>query len=131
MARRIILKTGGARPFDPLEFLKTAAAGRVLSLHQNKQTIFVQGDEANAVFYIRKGKIKVTVVSAQGKEAVVAILGRRRMFDRTDEASGDRDGNDRMPNDASGEVRDCSRACGRAGVCCNVCQACVGKERPR
>jgi len=75
MARRIILKTGGARPFDPLEFLKTAAAGRVLSLHQNKQTIFVQGDEANAVFYIRKGKIKVTVVSTQGKEAVVAILG--------------------------------------------------------
>jgi CRP/FNR family cyclic AMP-dependent transcriptional regulator len=75
MATRRIGKVGGAKPFDPAEFLKTAAPGRILSTHPNKQAIFAQGDDANAVFYIKKGKIKVTVVSAQGKEAVVAILG--------------------------------------------------------
>ena len=66
--------TSGAR-FDPAVFLETAAKGRVISTHGKRQTIFAQGDPANAVFYIKKGKVKVTVVSKQGKEAVVAILG--------------------------------------------------------
>src|SRR5215204_6088304 len=65
----------GARRFDPIEFLETAAQGRVVSTHRKKQIIFAQGDAADAVIYIKKGKIKVTVVSKQGKEAVVAILG--------------------------------------------------------
>src|ERR1041384_2542169 len=65
----------GARGFDPIEFLETAAQGRVVSTHRKKQTIFAQGDAADAVIYIKKGKVKVTVVSKQGKEAVVAILG--------------------------------------------------------
>jgi CRP-like cAMP-binding protein len=64
----------GAR-FDPAEFLETAAAGRVIAGHQKTQIIFAQGDAADSVFYIKTGKIKVTVVSKQGKEAVVAILG--------------------------------------------------------
>ena len=65
----------GARRFDPAMFLETAAKGRVISTHPKKQIIFAQGDAADSVFYIKKGKVKVTVLSTQGKEAVVAILG--------------------------------------------------------
>jgi len=77
MTRRSIAlkKKRGNRRFDPAVFLETAAKGRVISTHPKKQIIFKQGDAADAVFYIKKGKVKVTVVSTQGKEAVVAILG--------------------------------------------------------
>jgi CRP-like cAMP-binding protein len=68
-------KKKGNRRFNPVVFLETAAKGRVISTHAKKQIIFAQGDAADAVFYIKKGKVKVTVVSTQGKEAVVAILG--------------------------------------------------------
>ena len=68
-------KPRGMQRFDPVEFLETAAQGRIISTHQKKQIIFAQGDLADAVVYIKKGKVKVTVVSKQGKEAVVAILG--------------------------------------------------------
>jgi CRP/FNR family cyclic AMP-dependent transcriptional regulator len=61
--------------FDPNIFLNTVAKGRTLSTHRKKQVIFAQGDVADSVFYIKEGKIKVTVVSHQGKEAVVALLG--------------------------------------------------------
>ena len=64
-----------AQQFDPAVFLETAAKGRIISTHRKKQIIFAQGDDADAVIYIKKGKVKVTVVSKQGKEAVVAILG--------------------------------------------------------
>jgi CRP/FNR family transcriptional regulator, cyclic AMP receptor protein len=64
----------GAR-FDSVAFLETAAKGRVIATHPKKQIIFAQGDAADAVFYIKKGKVKITVVSKAGKEAVVAILG--------------------------------------------------------
>jgi CRP/FNR family transcriptional regulator, cyclic AMP receptor protein len=67
--------TKRTRQFDPAVFLATAAEGRTMSTHRDKEIIFTQGGDADAVFYIRKGKIKVTVVSKQGKEAVVAILG--------------------------------------------------------
>lgn len=68
-------KPAGALPFDPAAFLATAAIGRHISNHSKKEVIFAQGEDADAVFYIRKGKVKVTVVSGQGKEAVVALLG--------------------------------------------------------
>jgi CRP/FNR family transcriptional regulator, cyclic AMP receptor protein len=68
-------KTPPAARFDPAVFLETAAQGRSLSTHRKNQIIFSQGDAADAVIYIKKGKIKVTVVSQHGKEAVVAILG--------------------------------------------------------
>lgn len=67
-------KKNGAR-FDPAVFFATVAKGRAISKHRPKQIIFAQGDAADAVFYIKKGRVKVTVVSEQGKEAVVAILG--------------------------------------------------------
>lgn len=67
--------TNGRKRFDAVEFFETAANGRSLTKHRKNEVIFSQGDPADAVFYIKKGKIKVTVVSTQGKEAVVAILG--------------------------------------------------------
>ncbi len=74
--RSIIPKTGrGGRRFDPALFLETAAKGRTISKHRKREIIFSQGDAADAVFYIKKGKVKVTVISKQGKEAVIAILG--------------------------------------------------------
>jgi CRP/FNR family cyclic AMP-dependent transcriptional regulator len=68
------------RRFDPAKFLETVAMGRAITAHSKKQIIFAQGDIADAVFYVRKGKIKVTVVSTQGKEAVIAILGTDEFF---------------------------------------------------
>ncbi len=61
--------------FDPAKFLATAALGRDIFTYSKKSIIFAQGDDADSVFYIKKGKVKVSVVSKQGKEAVVAILG--------------------------------------------------------
>jgi CRP-like cAMP-binding protein len=55
--------------------LEIAAKGRTLLTHRKKEVIFSQGNVADAVYYIKKGKVKVTVVSKQGKEAVVAIMG--------------------------------------------------------
>jgi len=63
------------RPFDPTEFFESPGKGRTISKHRKKENIYSQGDAADAVFYIKKGKVKVTVVSKQGKEAVVAMLG--------------------------------------------------------
>ena len=48
---------------------------RAISKHRKSEIIFSQGDDADAVFYVKKGKVKITVVSKQGKEAVIAILG--------------------------------------------------------
>ncbi len=68
-------KTARKVLFDPAVFLETTAIGRVISTHSNKDVIFAQGDDADSVFYIRKGKVKVAIVSKQGKEAVIALLG--------------------------------------------------------
>jgi CRP/FNR family cyclic AMP-dependent transcriptional regulator len=68
------------RPFDPKVFLDTENVGRTISKYQKDQTVFAQGSPADAVFYIQKGKVKITVVSEQGKEAVVAVLGSDEFF---------------------------------------------------
>ena len=62
-------------PFDPNVFLATVNGGRSISKYRKDETVFSQSSSADAVFYIQKGKVKITVVSEQGKEAVVAILG--------------------------------------------------------
>ncbi len=62
-------------PFDPKSFLAKVGEGRTISKYSKDQVVFSQGDLAESVFYIQKGKVKVTVVSDQGKEAVVALLG--------------------------------------------------------
>ena len=66
--------------FDPKSFLAMVGEGRSLGTYRKGQIVFAQGDPADAVFYIQKGKVKVTVVSEQGKEAVVAILGADEFF---------------------------------------------------
>jgi CRP/FNR family transcriptional regulator, cyclic AMP receptor protein len=66
--------------FDPMLFLAEAGKGRARTDYQKDQVIFSQGDPADAVFYVQKGKIKLTVVSREGKEAVVAILGTGDFF---------------------------------------------------
>jgi CRP-like cAMP-binding protein len=62
--------------FDPKEFLAKVGEGKTISKYRSDQIVFSQGEVVDAVFYIQQGKIKLTVVSEQGKEAVVAILGR-------------------------------------------------------
>src|SRR6266550_3077046 len=61
--------------FDPKEFLAKVGDGKTISKYRKDQIVFSQGQVADAVFYIQQGKIKLTVISEQGKEAVVAILG--------------------------------------------------------
>jgi len=67
-------------PFNPKSFLAKVGEGRSIGKYRKGQNVFSQGDLADAVFYIQRGKVKVTVVSEQGKEAVVAILGTNEFF---------------------------------------------------
>jgi len=60
--------------FDPKSFLTKVAEGRTIAEYSKDQMVFSQGDPADAVFYIQKGRVKLTVVSNAGKEAVIAIL---------------------------------------------------------
>lgn len=60
--------------FDPEAFLAKSGLGRKIVELEKKNTVFSQGDEADAVFYIQKGKIKLTVISTRGKEATIALL---------------------------------------------------------
>jgi CRP-like cAMP-binding protein len=69
------MKTNTKPLFDPKLFLAKIGAGRSLADYQKDQRVFSQGDPADAVFYIQNGQVKLTVVSRQGKEAVIAILG--------------------------------------------------------
>jgi CRP-like cAMP-binding protein len=67
--------TAKKRPkFDTKTFLSTINGGRKIAAFRTKQTIFVQGDSSDAVFYIQKGKVRLTVVSKSGKEATIGIL---------------------------------------------------------
>ena len=66
--------------FDPKKFLSTINGGRKIAAFPKKKTIFVQGDPSNAVFYIRKGKVKLSVVSKSGKEATLGILNEGVFF---------------------------------------------------
>lgn len=66
--------------FDLKGFLTNAGPGRSVCAYRKKQAVFSQGDPADAVFYIEKGQIKLTVVSERGKSAVVALLGRGDFF---------------------------------------------------
>jgi len=66
--------------FDPQTFLSTIDGGRKIEAFPKKQTIFVQGDLSDAVFYIQKGKVRLTVVSQIGKEATIGILNEGDFF---------------------------------------------------
>ena len=66
--------------FNPKAFLARVGAGRSIATYRKNEVVFSQGDLADEVFYIQKGKVKVTVLSEQGKEAVVAILEADEFF---------------------------------------------------
>jgi hypothetical protein len=68
--------------FNPKSFLAKIGEGRSVAKYSPGQTVFLQGDPADAIFYIQKGKVKVTVVSEQGKEAIVVFLGVDEFFRR-------------------------------------------------
>jgi CRP/FNR family transcriptional regulator, cyclic AMP receptor protein len=72
MVRRAAAKK--RRDFDPHAFLATIGEGRKIVSFPKKQTIFTQGDPTDAVFYIQTGKVRLTVVSNDGKEATLGIL---------------------------------------------------------
>ena len=61
--------------FLPEKFLSEVGKGRTLTAFDKGAIVFAQGEAANSIFYIQKGKVKLTVVSEQGKEAVIAMLG--------------------------------------------------------
>ena len=66
--------------FDPKAFLSRPGSGRTIKRYNKDEAIFTQGDAAGFIFYIQKGKVKATVLSNQGKEAVVGILAQGQFF---------------------------------------------------
>jgi CRP-like cAMP-binding protein len=75
-----VMPTKSRPSFDPKFFLAKVGEGRSIDRYHKDQIVFSQGDPADAVFYIERGEVKFTVVSEQGKEAVVAILGTNQFF---------------------------------------------------
>jgi CRP-like cAMP-binding protein len=74
------MATGSNGSFNPKAFLASVGAGRRITKSREGELIFSQGDPADALFYIQKGKVKITTVSEHGKEAVVAILNAGDFF---------------------------------------------------
>jgi CRP-like cAMP-binding protein len=66
--------------FSAKNLLAKAGAGRSVKRHASGEAIFAQSDAAEAIFYIRRGRVKLTVVSSRGKQAVIAILGTGDFF---------------------------------------------------
>jgi CRP/FNR family cyclic AMP-dependent transcriptional regulator len=66
--------------FDPRDTLARIANGRTVRVYQGKQIVFSQGDAADDVFFVQSGKVKLTVVSARGREAVIGVLERGSFF---------------------------------------------------
>jgi CRP-like cAMP-binding protein len=69
-----------ASDFDPRGFLAGIASGKTTRDYDRRQVVFSQGDSADAVFFIESGKVKLSVVSARGKEAVLGILEEGSFF---------------------------------------------------
>ena len=73
--RTVSTRRSGRVPFQPAAFLAKTGLGRTILDLKKGQTIFSQGDPANAVFYVQKGKVRLTVISKRGKEATISLLG--------------------------------------------------------
>src|SRR5580704_7923886 len=69
------MKAARTQRFSLFGFLNSGGLGKKIVHYRNKQVVFSQGDPATKVFYIQKGRVKLTVISKSAKEAVVAILG--------------------------------------------------------
>src|SRR5579872_4105517 len=71
------------RSFDPRAFLDHAGLGRTIVNLKKKQTIFSQGDPAEAVFYIQQGQVKLSVISSTGKEPPLPYWARETLWERS------------------------------------------------
>jgi CRP/FNR family cyclic AMP-dependent transcriptional regulator len=80
LAREGGVKTKLGLQFEPMALLDKAGEGRAASSYASGQVIFAQGDPADAVFYVETGRVKLTIVSGQGKEAVVGIYSATDFF---------------------------------------------------
>jgi CRP/FNR family cyclic AMP-dependent transcriptional regulator len=69
-----------SEPFDSKTFLAVVGEGRTIATYRKNRVVFAQGDPADSVFYIQRGKIKIAIVSPSGKEAVIAILSEGFFF---------------------------------------------------
>jgi CRP/FNR family cyclic AMP-dependent transcriptional regulator len=78
MVRKVSDKS--VRAFDPNVFLATIGAGRTFLSILNKQRIFMQGERADSIFYVQRGKVRLTVLSRGGKEATIAIVSEKNFF---------------------------------------------------
>ena len=78
--RQVVARKARKSAFDPKLFLAKIGEGKTIQRCHKNQTIFSQGQSADAVFYIQQGKVKLTVISEQGKEAVIAVLGPGQFF---------------------------------------------------
>jgi CRP/FNR family transcriptional regulator, cyclic AMP receptor protein len=74
------MRLGKKPQFSARSFLAKAGAGRALKHFVRSEVIFAQADPADALFYIQKGKVKLTVISNRGKQAMIAILGAGDFF---------------------------------------------------
>jgi CRP/FNR family transcriptional regulator, cyclic AMP receptor protein len=68
------MRNDAVAEFDPTRFVAKVANGKTTREYRQKQVIFAQGDPADAVFFLQSGKVKLTVLSARGKEAVIGVL---------------------------------------------------------
>ena len=78
--RRASTKPGSRAPFDSKTLLEALPDGRTVREYQKGEAIFTQGDAADAVFFVQRGKVKLTVLSRQGKQAVIALLAPGEFF---------------------------------------------------
>lgn len=69
------MKTKEKQPFDANMFLAKVSVGRTIGAYKKGKVIFAQGEPGDAIFHIRKGRVKLVVLSKRGKQAVIAILG--------------------------------------------------------
>ena len=77
---KAVLRKSDKASFNPKNFLAKVGGGKTVLKCEKDEIVFLQGDVADAIFYIQKGKIKLTVVSERGKEAVVGLLGAGHFF---------------------------------------------------
>jgi CRP/FNR family cyclic AMP-dependent transcriptional regulator len=80
MPQRVVAPLARAVAFNPTSFLSRVSVGKSRREYRQGQIVFSQGDEANAVFYLSRGNVKMTVRSARGKEAVITVLERGAFF---------------------------------------------------
>src|SRR5258706_115169 len=128
------MKRKGKLPFDPKVFLSKVSGRRAIADYRKDQIVYTQGEPADSVFYIHSGKVKKTVVSEQGKEAVVGISGNRRflwgrVLDRTTAASGNSLRCDGMCDRTNIKGRHYPRDPRRASVCRVIYRAPLGSQQ--